>query len=153
MNKPSLFVIGLAFLTGCSVRGEYTCGVPENGVRCQPMDTTLAQLSDGSLRSLHTEPFPEKQIERKHFRGKQSDDGEGHYSQQLAHQSDTAARIEPHQSITTIRSKQAVLSRPRELRIWFNRFTDPDGDLHDESFVFIRIDDGHWVIDDKPVLY
>ncbi|NNE63252.1 MAG: TraV family lipoprotein [Gammaproteobacteria bacterium] len=152
MNKTSLILICLPLLAGCSVKGEYTCGIPENGVKCQPMDTTLSQLSDGTLRSLHTEPFPAEQVEQERIYGKQSDYRDEHYSQSAA-QSDSTARIEPQQSITTIRSKQAVLSRPRELRIWFNRFTDPDGDLHDESFVFIRIDEGHWLIDDKPVLY
>jgi conjugal transfer pilus assembly protein TraV len=153
----------LLMLGGCAVKGEYSCGVPDNGVRCQPMTATHEQLNDGTLVSLHTDPFPddsEVQTESGHETDYFSDD-------EMALETNTSTRAStPHRptlneadariaqpSILSIRSKQAVLSAPREMRIWFNRFTDPDGDLHDESFVFVRIDNGHWTIDNKPVLY
>jgi conjugal transfer pilus assembly protein TraV len=39
-----------------------------------------------------------------------------------------------------------VLIAPRELRIWFNRWIDDAGDLHDESFLYIRLDNGRWAL-------
>ena len=150
MNKAFLPLI-LVALGGCTVKGEYSCGVPGNGVRCQPMTATHEQLTDGTLVSLHTDPFPEESTDADH----EYDDGDytmafnSHDTSAVSEAADPSAPP----SILSIRPKQAVLSAPREMRIWFNRFTDPDGDLHDESFVFVRIDNGHWTIDNKPVLY
>jgi conjugal transfer pilus assembly protein TraV len=147
MNKAFLPLI-LVALGGCTVKGEYSCGVPGNGVRCQPMTATHEQLNDGTLVSLHTDPFADDSIDA---------DNDGDYAMAF-NPHDTSAASEAADpgaapSILSIRPKQAVLSAPREMRIWFNRFTDPDGDLHDESYVFVRIDNGHWTIDGKPVLY
>ncbi len=152
MNKPftlsaSLFLL---LLSGCTARGDYTCGVPNNGVRCQPMNDTHSQLYDGSLNSLHTDPFPDEDSDQEDLFDEEDDN---YYSVSTTSDfSDKSTRtVLP--SIATIQGVQAILSSPREMRIWFDRFTDPDGDLHDESFVFIRLDNGHWMIDNKPVLY
>jgi len=152
MSRKLILLIMLAIPGGCTVRGDYTCGVPETGVRCQPMNATHQQLNNGSLRSLHTEPFPDKEVNGRD--NTQQGVGRHRKDDYIEPQPSMDSTIEVRQpSIESIHSKQALLSQPRELRIWFDRFTDPDGDLHDESFVFIRIDNGHWVIDNKPVLY
>jgi len=145
----------LLFLSGCAVKGEYTCGVPNNGVRCQPMNDTHGQLYDGSLNSLHVDPFPEDNREDYDDEFIEDDSDTFYLNESASNKRtpDSLATHNPLHVIATIQSKQAILSQPREMRIWFDRFTDPDGDLHDESFVFIRLDNGHWVIDDKPVLY
>lgn len=152
MNKMFLMILIVAWLTsGCAIKGDYTCGVPENGVRCQPMDVTHQQLYDGTLNSLHTKPYPEPVGDSQHSDDDDFADEYGLANEQPANRSVVAASAVP--AIKTIESKQAILSQPREMRIWFDRFTDVDGDLHDESFVFIRLDNGHWLIDNKPVLY
>lgn len=165
MNKsiPLSAVTLLLFLSGCAVKGDYTCGIPQTGVRCQPMDVTSAQLNNGTLNSLHTEPFPlpasqstAKDDTTTNEVGDNYDPVYSSDSQNSAGATQVASTempVETLPSIATIHAKQAILSQPREMRIWFSRFTDPDGDLHDESFVFIRLDNGHWVIDNKPVLY
>ena len=155
MNKHVFLLASVLLLltSGCTVKGDYTCGVPNNGVRCHPMNDTHQQLYDGSLNSLHVEPFPEEDsgIEEINL----VDSSDDYYRTNST--SDRKAQLSPAKnaltSIKTIHAKQAILSPPREMRIWFDRFTDPDGDLHDESFMFIRLDNGHWVIDNKPVLY
>ncbi len=144
----------LLFLAGCTVKGDYACGVPATGVGCQPMSTTYQQLQEGSLIAQHTDPFPEEELAEDTAGDYNRDNGPHSSSDRQANSSGTiAVPLTPLASIQSIRSKQAILSQPREMRIWFDRFTDPDGDLHDESFVFIRIDSGHWLIDDKPILY
>jgi len=35
----------------------------------------------------------------------------------------------------------------RVLRLWIKPWEDRDGDLHDQSFVYVRIDDGRWLLD------
>ena len=161
MTKPMKLTLTLflIFLSGCAVKGEYTCGVPQTGVRCQPMNETHAQLYDGSLASLHTDPFPETTIDKSgEYADELSGTGDNEYPviDQGADASSTVGSKKPVKllpSISSINGVHAILSPPREMRIWFDRFTDPEGDLHDESFVFIRLDNGHWLIDDKPVLY
>lgn len=155
MNKPTLLLLSFFIVSGCAVKGEYTCGVPNNGVRCQPMNETHRQLYDGSLNSLHVEAFPEEE-ESTAYDTENTAYGESSLvdstpstsTKNISKQSSS-----PLSSIKSIQSKQAILSPPREMRVWFDRFTDPDGDLHDESFMFIRLDHGHWMIDNKPVLY
>ena len=157
MSQTILFILCLASLVaGCAVKGDYSCGVPVNGVRCQPMDETHRQMQAGSLRSLNTDPFVVEEPTRSTpvHQGR-LDDEEMSFGERPP-LSRVNAVVEAGlnlPSIATIHSKQAILSQPRELRIWFSRFTDPEGDLHDESFVFVRISNGHWVIDNKPVLY
>ena len=152
--KICLTLLILLTLGGCAVKGEYSCGIPDNGVRCQPMNETHQQLRDGTLTSLHTDPYPEEDIDPAEQDSLDFSEVESDPSDPVAGASGPETREQVGTpSILSIRAKQAVLSAPREMRIWFNRFTDPDGDLHDESFVFVRIDNGHWTIDDKPVLY
>lgn len=154
MIKSLPFFLLLLSLGGCAVNGEYACGVPENGVKCQSLGETHKQLNEGTLPSLYTEPFPEDDDSTHQSADLNSensgpvwDDGNSTVSN-----NSEAERIQ-QPIIETVSANQAILSQPREMRIWFDRFTDPEGDLHDESFVFIRIDNGHWVIDNKPVLY
>ncbi len=148
-----LSLVPFLILSACAVQGDYTCGVPANGVRCQPMTATHAQLSNGTLSSLHNESFSEDESDIiEHETYAPDEETRSGIHRQNPHQTTTVISA-PAQAIRTIKSTQAILSQPRHMRIWFDRFTDADGDLHDESFVHVRIDDGHWIIDDKPVLY
>lgn len=38
-------------------------------------------------------------------------------------------------------------SNNRLLRLWIKPWEDRDGDLHDQSFVYVQIDDGRWLIE------
>jgi len=154
MTRPFVFAF-IALLSGCAVKGDYSCGIPKNGVGCQSMSDTQAQLADGSLASLHTEPFSTPPLDDAESPAAVGDNDGSIIGSSAAPVSPDAATPggQGLPSIATVQGVTAILSPPRELRIWFNRFTDADGDLHDESFVFIRLDNGHWVIDDNPVLY
>ncbi len=44
-----------------------------------------------------------------------------------------------------------LLSRPRHLRLWLNRWIDSDGDLHDESLLYLRLDQGAWRLHPPPM--
>lgn len=52
--------------------------------------------------------------------------------------------------VSNIEPGNPLLSRPNVLRVWINRY-ESDGDLHDEQFVYLRLDQGHWLLieDDK----
>ena len=40
----------------------------------------------------------------------------------------------------------ALYSPPEELRIWVNRWRDSDGDLHDDSFIYVLVGEGQWLV-------
>lgn len=42
----------------------------------------------------------------------------------------------------------ALYAPPEELRIWVNRWRDSEGDLHDESFLYVLIGEGQWLLRD-----
>jgi hypothetical protein len=43
----------------------------------------------------------------------------------------------------------ALYEAPAALRIWINRFTDDEGDLHDASFVYVLLGRGHWTVPER----
>ena len=42
----------------------------------------------------------------------------------------------------------ALYAPPEELRIWVNRWRDNDGDLHEDSFIYVLVGDGQWLVRD-----
>jgi hypothetical protein len=42
----------------------------------------------------------------------------------------------------------ALYAPPEELRIWVNRWRDNDGDLHDDSFMYVLVGEGQWLVRD-----
>lgn len=38
-------------------------------------------------------------------------------------------------------------SPPRVLRLWFKPWVDSDNDLYDQGYVYVQIDDGHWLLE------
>lgn len=55
-----------------------------------------------------------------------------------------AARTAPR---ITLSSGEAIRSQPRVMRIWVAPWEDADGDLHDQSFIFVTVDSGRWLIE------
>lgn len=41
----------------------------------------------------------------------------------------------------------AIRSTPRILRVWIAPWEDSDGDLHDQSFLYVVVDAGRWLIE------
>ena len=50
-------------------------------------------------------------------------------------------------------SAGALRSSPRVLRLWIAPWEDADGDLHEESVVYVMVDSGRWLIEHvRPTL-
>ena len=56
----------------------------------------------------------------------------------------------PQTMDTAIRASHinALYAPPQELRIWVNRWRDTDGDLHDDSFMYVLVGEGQWLVRD-----
>ena len=38
------------------------------------------------------------------------------------------------------------LAQPRQLRVWVPSWIDAEGDLHGESYLYLRLDEGRWLL-------
>jgi conjugal transfer pilus assembly protein TraV len=56
---------------------------------------------------------------------------------------------EPASGVLTkaIYSGTPIRSAPLVLRVWFAPWEDTDGDLHDQSYVYLPVDSGRWLIE------
>lgn len=48
---------------------------------------------------------------------------------------------------TPITSGTPLRSAPTVLRIWLSPWEDSDGDLHDQSYIYVTLNTGHWLIE------
>ena len=55
--------------------------------------------------------------------------------------------VEVQAAASAVHAGMPLRSEPRVLRLWVKAFEDPDRDLVGELFVYLRVDDGRWLID------
>ena len=123
-----LFV--MAFLvSGCAALPDTTlghrCGIPD-GVGCLSTQEVYERTVAGDLPGLEkrheptTHPSREPRVD---------------------------APIIPHDAPRALKTR-ALYAPPEELRIWINRWRDTDGDLHDDSFIYVVLGRGRWLVRD-----
>ncbi|HGO6126528.1 type IV conjugative transfer system lipoprotein TraV [Burkholderia cepacia] len=113
-------------LTGCSFSGldassKFSCKAPD-GVACASMSGVYANIQANNL--------PSQQI--------------SHGATQAA----TSKTPAPGSAVLSrpLFSGSPIRSAPRELRLWFAPWEDADGDLYDQSYAYLVIDYGQWLI-------
>ena len=117
----------LVMLAGCSLTGldassKFACKAPA-GVACESMSGVYANLQAGNL--------PAQQTSR------------------TATASATTTKTPAPGAETLSRplfSGTPIRSAPRELRLWFAPWQDDDGDLYDQAYAYLVIDNGRWLI-------
>jgi conjugal transfer pilus assembly protein TraV len=132
----------LAMLSGCSNMSglggssEMTCAAPP-GVPCQSVSGVHANASVGNLPSQRPasaasaeagRPSPEAFFSTAAPRKAQllEADGEG------------------GEAVATL---GAIRSEPTLIRIWMAPWEDSDGDLHSDSYVYLQVDSGRWLVE------
>ena len=151
---PKLFLLSLLisplFLVGCATP-KYACGVP-NGIGCKPLSEVHRMAKDGTLKMRSAPNY--------------RDDEESQSKKAPAAQADvlklagganknTASDPEPEQvapsrgtpNIVTVTPGAPILIPPRTLRVWVARWPDEDGTLHDETYLYLRLDNGRWLME------
>lgn len=126
-------------LSGCATP-KYACGVPD-GIGCKPLSEVQQMAQNGTLKlreapdhlNSSTGEKPRSDLE-KLVSGK--------------------ARSEPQQPVIETRNTQGVVANvtpgtpilvpPRTLRVWVARWSDDEGTLHDETYLYLRLDNGQW---------
>ena len=125
-----MMIVGLAVasaLSACSFTGldaqsHFSCKAPD-GVLCESMSGIYANTQANNL--------PGQRVNRR---------------------APTEAPVELSQAKAGVMTKPIysgtpIRSAPRVLRTWFAPWEDTDGDLHDQSYVYLPVDSGHWLIE------
>lgn len=135
MKRLAFTLGGCVFLAGCvSMSGldgesKFACKAPD-GVTCESLSGVYANALAGNLPAL-------RQGEKKNG-AQASQDGPA-----------PAAESAPQPKILSAAptSGDPIRTRPRILRIWIAPWEDSDGDLHDQSYVYVVADAGRWLIE------
>jgi len=131
--KPGVVIIAIALLQGCaSLTGldagsEFSCEAPD-GVYCSSVSGVYANAVKENL--------PSQQVNRQ------------------GHDKESATSTQPANHFYATRYNRETLQLPVEpgklwreaqrLRLWIAPWEDVQGDLHDQSYLYVVMNDGGW---------
>ena len=126
MKQHVLFSLCLFMLGGCAT--TYTCGqFPQSG--CQPVSTVYERTNEGFHDYRSTLYYEEKKAKSKRQAGElQIQVGQAYRTLNVATPGDP------------------LLTPPVVLRVLFNAWEDKDKDLNAGGFVYVRLKDSEWVL-------
>jgi conjugal transfer pilus assembly protein TraV len=136
-----------ATLAGCSMTGydaksSFSCKAPE-GVLCNSMTGIYANAMAHNL--------PEQKVHS--GSGAETNVTLGDYAQDAmaassARGANGPSPLKARGALTPpLDSGLPIHTAPRELRVWFAPWKDTDADLHDQEYVYLIVDHGHWSIE------
>lgn len=115
---------GCASLSGYDATDKFACKAPE-GILCESMT--------GIYENAQQQNLPGQKV---NLKGKAA-----------AASSDTNTTAASSVLTKPISSGTPIRSAPRVLRVWFAPWEDTDGDLHDQSYVYLPVNAGRWLIE------
>ena len=113
---------GCSSMSGFDAKTDFSCKAPD-GILCESMSGIYANAQAKNL--------PGQRVNAR---------GESPVDLSTANAA-SSVMTKPIYSGTPIRSA------PRLLRVWFAPWEDTDGDLHDQSYVYLPVDSGRWLIE------
>ena len=113
---------GCSSMSGFDAKSEFACKAPD-GILCESMSGIYANAQAKNLPGQRVNARGEAPVELSQAKGGSN------------------VTTKPIYSGTPIRSA------PRLLRVWFAPWEDTDGDLHDQSYVYLPVDSGRWLIE------
>ncbi|MBK9132430.1 MAG: TraV family lipoprotein [Gammaproteobacteria bacterium] len=120
MTKSLVVFFLLSLLAGCASTPRYACGLPK-GVGCKPVGEVYQASLAGTL-ARNRPGQEEKSLDQ---------------PSTLAKGGNTAV-------VATVKPSDPLLSPPKQIRVWIKRWEDATGDLHDETYLYLRLDNGAW---------
>jgi conjugal transfer pilus assembly protein TraV len=117
----TMAVTGCGSMSGLDANSSFACKAPD-GILCESMSGIYA---NGQQKNL-----PGQRVHQ-------------HATAEPSSAAQETAALLP----TAIASGTPVRTIPRVMRIWFAPWEDSDGDLHDQSYLYLTIDRGHWLIE------
>ena len=124
-------------LSGCATP-KYACGAPD-GIGCKPLSEVHRMALDGTLKS---QAVPDNRNP-----AEQGQDDEDAITTDAQQPPSTLSRRS--KGLATVTPGTPLLIPPRTMRVWVAPWPDEGGTLHDETYLYLRLDNGHWVME-KP---
>ncbi len=127
-----LLMVGCGNMSGLGGSEQYGCKAPA-GVQCQSVSgnyynsvrgTTRLPAAGAGAQPVPSAPLMKASLERR-------------ANLPIDHATVGGAGYEP----------QPLRSSPRILRLWIKPWEDADHDLVDQSYVYVRVDQGKWMLD------
>lgn len=135
-----LLLSGCTNLSGLDARDKFACPVPD-GILCADMKTVYERAKAGQL--------PSQQA------GKAATDSvipavpnaSAGTAPAGSSTASSSATTPPPVATRPLYSGLPIRSTPQILRIWINAWVDADGDLHDQSYLYVMVQQGQWVVE------
>ena len=118
-------------MSGLGGDSKYACKAPE-GVACDSVSGTYANALHHNLPSQRARRAP---AARQEASGEQAPQATMRTASPAA--GDAGPGVAP----------DALRSQARILRLWIKPWEDADGDLVDQGYVYVQVDNGQWLID------
>ncbi len=119
-------------MSGLGGDSKYACKAPE-GVACDSVSGTYANAVHNNL--------PGQRAKRSAAPRKEASEANPPESALPAPSSGAASISDPTVTPSPLRSQA------RLLRLWIKPWEDADRDLHDQGYVYVRVDDGQWLVE------
>uniref|UniRef100_Q47DM6 Type IV conjugative transfer system protein TraV n=1 Tax=Dechloromonas aromatica (strain RCB) TaxID=159087 RepID=Q47DM6_DECAR len=119
-------------MSGLGGDSKYACKAPD-GVACDSVSGTYANALHNNLPSQQAQRFARRQKEL----------SEEIPSPTLGRTTSSAAANASGMAVTPA----PLRTQARILRLWIKPWEDADGDLYDQGYVYVQVDNGQWQID------
>ena len=119
-------------MSGLGGDSKYACKAPD-GVACDSVSGTYANALHNNLPSQRAQRSARRPIEA-------SEESPPHM---VGHAASTAIANASDIAITP----SSLRTQARILRLWIKPWEDADGDLYDQGYVYVQVDNGQWQID------
>lgn len=139
---------GCMNLSGLDAKSDFTCKAPD-GVSCMSISGVSANVDRNNL------PKSIKKREKDELTRDVNKPGTEKSSKSEEPQStdtsapaayETAPTVSPA-TMPTLESGTAIRVPPKEMRIWMAPVEDTDGDLNDQRYIYVVVNDGRWILD------
>lgn len=142
---------GCMSLSGLDAKSDFTCKAPD-GVSCMSISGVSANVDRNNL------PSSIKQREKEELTRDISEKNSGKPAGDEKRSDAANSNTQPMPSyasspslspanMLTLGSGTPVRVPPKELRIWIAPAEDSDGDLHEQRYVYVVVNDGRWMVD------
>jgi len=119
-------------MSGLGGDSKYACQAPE-GVACDSVSGTYANAIHNNL--------PSQRAQRSAAARQEA--SAGNPPQSAVPVSSTVAAGDA----ATVVTPRPLRSEARLLRLWIKPWEDADGDLYDQGYIYVQVDNGQWLID------
>jgi conjugal transfer pilus assembly protein TraV len=142
----ALVIAGCASIAGVGGSAEFGCKAPL-GVKC---DSVSGNYYNAVQRNLPSQQKSAPSASASKVTPSLMDQIVGKPDRPASSRNDAVpSRAAVTRVATTPDANRPLRSPPRVLRLWIKPWEDSDGDLHTQSYVYVPIDSGRWLIDHR----